>query len=263
MIKNLRLGEAFIVESGKTFGHMNSNPKFYPQGWTLDQIKSDFLFRRCQLGNEFGFDGHKMFIADQKDKTGTYFVIEKDFVKAYEDGWDASIPQDILVMSDKVTETVIGEPLADCALVAAYDPRTRTAAIAHCSAELTDKRIPEATIEALRSVTDAKSEYILTYISACAGRGWTYDRHPRWAEHDDVWDGALVEENGIWHIDLRHAIEEQLLHKGILVSNMQISNIDTLTDPDFYSNSAAYNGDPTKSGRHFAGVFFKEKIKSR
>ena len=40
-----------------------------------------------------------------------------------------------------------------------------------------------------------------------------------------------------------------------------MSPVDTITDPEYYSNSAAANGHKEKSGRNFAGTFFKDREK--
>jgi len=75
MVKNLQ-----IFETGKLYGNMNTNKAFYPENFSAEERAKDFLERRIILGNDKGFDGRKIFMADQCDKTGSYHILtETDF----------------------------------------------------------------------------------------------------------------------------------------------------------------------------------------
>ena len=67
MVKNLVLGNnaVQIIETGNHYGNMNANKSFYPADWTYEQRWSTFLKRRMAAGKDGGFDGRKMFMADQ------------------------------------------------------------------------------------------------------------------------------------------------------------------------------------------------------
>lgn len=256
MIKQLQ-----IFETGNFFGNMNMNKAFYPENYSDENIKNDFLNRRIKLGNDYKFDGHKMFMADQKDKRGTWFEIDEDYVKANPNGW-SDINQDILIVTEKTPGVVIGHPVADCPVVMMVDKEKGIAAIGHCSAELVDMKMPMLVADALYDSYRSKDEDIYAYVSACAGNGWTYDKYPAWAKNNEIWNDFIIEdENGLYHIDLKKAIAKQLVERNI--NDVSICNIDTITDPRFYSNSAAcYNKD--KAGRNFAGAFFTDqKVKVR
>ena len=58
-----------------------------------------FSEHRKALGEAFGFDGAKMFMADQVDKTGSYFEITPEYVEQNPKGW-TDINQDILVIKN-------------------------------------------------------------------------------------------------------------------------------------------------------------------
>ncbi len=256
MVKNLVLGNnaVQIIETGNHYGNMNANKSFYPADWTYEQRWSTFLKRRMAAGKDGGFDGRKMFMADQEDKRGTWFEITKDYVEAFPEGW-TDIPQDILIVTNKLPGVVIGHPVADCPVVMAYDMRHKTLAIGHCSAELVDKRMPQLVIDALQEAHPTKDEDIMTYISACAGTTWTYDCYPKWATDDEVWkDLITLKEDGLYHINIKKAVLRQLIQRK--VGSVMMSPIDTITNPEFYSNSAARN-DPEKKGRHFSGAFIR------
>ena len=256
MVKNFVLGDnaVQIIETGNHYGNMNASKDFYPEDWTYEMRWSTFLKRRMQAGKDGGFDGRRMFMADQEHKRGTWFEITKDYLKSYPEGW-SDIPQDILIVTDKTPGVVIGHPVADCPVVMAYDAHKKALAIGHCSSELIDKRMPMLVIDALEQAHGSRDEDILAYISACAGTTWTYDRYPAWAKDEKVWDGIItLKEDGLYHINLKKAVLRQLMERK--VGGVMMSPIDTITNPEFYSNSAARK-DLTKKGRNYAGAFFR------
>ena len=120
MINNIRLGNVGIVETGISYGNMNTAARFYPEGTSAEERQRIFMERRMKVGEDFGFDGHKMFMADQTDKCGTWFEIDEDYVEANPNGW-SDISEDILVITDRVPGVVIGHPVADCPVVMAFD----------------------------------------------------------------------------------------------------------------------------------------------
>lgn len=274
-----------IIDVGNQFGTMNTSSislsnlsgldKFYLYavfGVLVDhdsKLNSEirqiiFERHRRAMADHYGFDASKIFIADQKNKNGSSFEITREFVEANPDGLMASIPEDILITTDKVPGVVIGHPVADCPVVMAADLRKGAVAIAHCSAELIDKKMPMMVVDALQRAYDSKDDDIVAYISACAGSDWSYDTYPRWATDRKLWDGAITLDNGVFRIDMRKVIENELLERNIHTMEFNMDN--TRTNPNYYSNSmASPNGgnDPTKSGRNFAGVFFKPRYKEK
>ena len=88
-------------------------------------------------------------MADQLDKCGTYFNITEEYVRDNPKGW-SDIREDILIVNDKVPGVVIGHPVADCPVIMMTDKNKGVAAIAHCSAELIDKKLPIFILNALK-----------------------------------------------------------------------------------------------------------------
>ncbi len=258
MIKNVRIGKMRLVETGRLFGNMNTNKTFYPESFSREDIKKDFLERRIKAGEYFGFDGTKMFMADQNTKDGSYFEITREYVEDNPLGW-TDIPEDILIVNSDLPGVVIGHPVADCPVVMAYDKRKEVLAIGHCSAEMIDIKMPSLVIESLQRAYDSRVDDIAVYGSSCAGTDYTYDKYPNWAKDAKVWEGCInLGEDGLYHIDLRKALRKQLEEKQ--VSGYHLSTIDTINDERFYSNSAAYHGDLSKKGRNFSGAFIEGKI---
>ena len=69
-------------------------------------------------------------------------------------------------------------------------------------------------------------------------------------------ENAIEKEGNLYYIDLRNAIVNQLLSKGLQKENMIISDKDTRTDNDFYSHVAYKKGELNKNGRFIAGAVF-------
>lgn len=260
--------KARVFESGTMYGNMNTQARFYPEGMSADERAKDFLERRKQMGEYFGFDGAKMFMADQVHKNGSYFEITEDYVRENPTGW-SDIPEDILIVTDKVPGVVIGHAVADCPVVMMEDPVKGVSAVAHCSAEMIDKKLPMMLADALVEAYGSKDSDIITYVSACAGDNWTYDSFPKWATDTKMWEDGIYEEDGIFHIDMRKVIRKQLEERQIDLGKTLFNMDDTITCRHYYSNSASspYGlNDSSKSGRHFAGMFYpdtKQLVKSR
>lgn len=263
-----------VVETGNKYGNMNTAARFYPEGLSAEERKAIFLDRRMRAGEHFEFDGHKMFMADQKHfsdalKSGkthqaTYFEITSDYVEANPDGW-SDIDQDILMVTDRVPGVVIGHPVADCPVVMMADFKKGVMAIGHCSAQLIDQRLPMMVADALVDAYSSNEEDIIAYVGACASDNWTYDIWPKFATDKAMWQDAIyMGEDNLFHIDMRKVIFKQLAERKIASNHIVYSPVDTITNPNYYSNSASRNN-AEKAGRNFSGAFFmgEEKIKEK
>ena len=273
-----------IVESQKDFGSMNAGSIRYENlteqdkkllcakyNISLEELKTLdlsldkkdlFAIHRNNMGNSMGFDGRRMFMVDQEHKRGTHFEITEEYVRENPNGW-TDIPEDILVVTSKTPKVVIGHPVADCPVVMMMDRKQGISAIGHCSAEMIDKRLPEMLAEVLRRQYGSRADDIMTYVSACIGEGWTYDVFPKWAKDAGIWEHCIyMGEDGLFHINLKPAILAQLIKSGLMREQILFSTDDTMTNPNYYSNSMASrkeNPNPEKQGRHFAGMFYTDE----
>lgn len=101
-----------FLKQVKKFGNMNTQVRFYSEGYTLEEIKVEFLARRMLVWCEFGFDGHKMFMADEMRNDGSYFEIIEDYVIANPNGWSV-IPDDNLIVSENVTGVMMDDTITN------------------------------------------------------------------------------------------------------------------------------------------------------
>lgn len=253
-VNNLR-----IIDTGKQYGCMNTGKNFYPEGLSLEERKALFLEHRRLASASYNeeFDPKKIYVPKQ-NKEGKAVELTRAMVEAYEDGWDLDIPGDILVITKDLPGVVAGFPVADCPVLIASDLKNGVTATAHCGAEMIDNYLPKLTIESLQSKYDSKLDDIYVYIGAHAGNNWTYDSMPKWAK-ESFWEetGAIKEkENGEFEIDLRKALLYQLNPDDF--ETFIVNNDDTITNPNYYSNSASRN-DKSKAGRQFIGAYYKKR----
>jgi len=255
MVKNLQ-----IFETGKLYGNMNTNKAFYPENFSAEERAKDFLERRIILGNDKGFDGRKIFMADQCDKTGSYHILTEEDIEKAPNGW-SDISQDILIITNKVPGIVAAHPVADCPVIIVSDSANKIAALCHCSAELIDKKMPMATVDALFRAAkelniNLRDEELKAYISSCVGPNWTYDCYPKWAKDEKVWKKSITDENGIYKINIRRAVSMQLAERYIKHLCLDLHNTDT--DSNYYSNYMS-TIDKTKAGRNLVGAFYPDE----
>lgn len=273
-LSNITASDKEMIMRMNGLSSLNDDYKF-----TSDDKRAIFLAHRIALAGHYGFDFRKMFMADQKDKKGTYFVLDRDYVDANPNGW-SDIDEDILIIREDVPGVVAGHPIADCPVIVMEDNINGVTAVAHCSAELIDKRLPMLMADALLDYSQTRDEDISVYVSACAGKNWTYEGIPSWLDDMDMWLDACgikfdedIIKNGIvtpkMHIILRNAIKAQLMERNIEEGQILFSDIDTITNPNYYSNSASsVHGlnQEEKFGRNFAGAFYpkvKLKVKTK
>lgn len=295
-MKDLRifdLGNAFGTMNGGTIRLSNitdADKKMIMEMHNLSSLDSDYKFTREDksaihmkhreaAGREYGFDHLKMFMMDQTDKKGTYHVFDKEYVEANPKGW-SDIAQDIGIVTKEAPGVVACHPVADCPVIVMKDAKNGVTAVAHCSAELIDKKLPMLMADALLDYAGTKDEDIYTYVSSCAGPDWTYEGMPAWLNDWKMWStthGVELEKenivkNGVvtpkMHVILRNIIKQQLRDRNISLDNTKFSDIDTITNPYYYSNCASSTyglNQPEKFGRNLVGAFYldDEETKGR
>lgn len=227
------------------------------EGFEIPKEDKALIFKehRKAFGAAKGFDWHKMFMMDQTTKDGSYFEITKDFVEANPNGW-ADIPEDILIITDKVPGVVAGYPVADCPVVIMSDIKQGVTAVAHCSAALIDKKLPMMTADALTQGYGSREEDIVVYVGACAGNKWKYNCWPNFATDKRLWDDCITQDGDDYFIDVRKALTKEFNERGLGNCDTVFNLADTITDARYYSHSAHFQN-PEKFGRHFEGALYE------
>ena len=251
-----------IFETGTTDGIMSKNPKFYPENYTEEQIRDDFLTTRIKIGKKYGFDGKKIFQALQKTDInkinypdGTYHLITEEDINN-DDLWYVEIPSDILVIEEKHKNIVVGNQMADCPILIVEDRKQGITALSHCGAPYINRELPYQTVEALIKNFNSQPENLYVYIGSNSKKeSYIYDKYPTWATNESVWKNYIVKKDNKYYIDTEGAIIKQLEEKGL--KNITISPHDTVKSDKYYSHSASYNGNKDKFGQNFVGFFYE------
>ncbi len=259
-----RLGDVRILDVGNRFGTMNTAASFYPMKMSLEKRQASFLEKRKEIAKTNDFDYKKFFMASQTLKDGSYCVLTEELVNKYDDGWMLDIPEDILIVTRNTPGVVIGHPIADCPVIIMNDKKRGVTALGHCSAEMVDSLLPINIFQALEKEFGTACGDVKVYVSSCISDKWEYDCFPTFAKNKEVWCGTISEvsaggKDSVYNIDIRKAIYRQLLAVGINAKNIYWNMDDTLTDSNYYSNSAA-RFDSKKKGRNFAGAYYPNSL---
>lgn len=182
--------------------------------------------------------------------TEVYHVTEDIFTltpserQAVLDGVDAVIYD--------VRNACIGISTADCIPVLAYDPEHHCAAAIHAGWRGTVQRIVEKTLHEMQRTFGTD----LTTLRCSIGPGIAMES---FEVGDEVYDafaaaGFPMQQMAVrydkWHLDIKHCNRMQLLSLGVQPTNIEVSPIDTMTDPRFFS--ARREG--AKTGRMLSGI---------
>lgn len=248
-------------------GPMSGGKAFYNENMSREEIIKDLKRRRELLGSKVGIDGTKMIVPYQNlkmHKEGHFEDITERISDILVDDpnydlWNLDIPCDIMLVRSSLKGVVLCYPVADCPVVIVKTDDT--IALAHSSAACIDRCLPMQTVEAIKSVSN--NQNIQAYVGPCAGSAYVYEEYPNWAKNDN-WKNFIEDTKDGYKIDLKSAVVAQLKSMG--VTDIRVSNIDTITDSRFYSNYAYRHGEEDKNGRFLTGAYFckeKAKVKTR
>lgn len=253
-----------IFESTIEDGIMTRNKIFYSPKLNQKEIDKIFLETRLKLGKKYDFDGRKIFQAVQKDPNnnieypnGKYVILSEENMQK-EDYWYEQIPADILMISEKYPNVVIGNQMSDCPILIAEDRKLGVTALSHCGVLYIDRELPRQTIQALKNSYQSNSNNIYVYIGSSAKKeSYIYETYPTWVQNRKVWQGNIEKKNDKFHIDLIGAIKKQLQEEGI--TNIIINPTDTISNKKYYSHYAAVHGKKNKNGQNFVGCYYMDK----
>lgn len=251
-----------IFETGIKDGIMSKNKKFYKENLTQEEINKIFLETRLKFAKKYNLNGLHIFQALQKTPLnklnypdGKYIVISEENMTK-DDYWSEELPADILIISNKYKNIIVGNQMSDCPILIAEDRKLGVTALAHCGASYINRNLPIQTIMALENEYHSNLNDIYVYIGSCIKtESYVYDSYPSWATNKEVWKDCIKKEQSIYKIDLVKAIKKQL--KSIGISHTKVSKIDTFKDKNYYSHLAEYNGIKEKSGQNFVGFYYK------
>jgi copper oxidase (laccase) domain-containing protein len=140
---------------------------------------------------------------------------------------------------------------ADCIPLVFYAPGQPFLALAHVGTSGAKLHLPRKVVDKLGIGPKDLHLYVGPHVSQKSYR--FPDKKIDDKDLDASWDDYVSVENDGWHIDLLGYILDELKSVGVKPENIEISDVDTGSDPDYYSHRRhKITGEPT--GRNCFGV---------
>lgn len=141
--------------------------------------------------------------------------------------------------------------IADCPAVLMYEPYAEVIAAVHSGWRSTNKNIVSKTIDIMIEQYNINPDNILCYISPCAGG----DNYEVGEEVAKLFPKSVKQTSeSKFLLDLKAEILIQLISKGILQKNIEISDICTISNDKFHS----FRRDKENSGRMGAYIMMRD-----
>lgn len=210
------------------------------------------------------------FVYPHQTHTDNILRITEDFFAQSEEEKKEILEGIDAVISD-VPNACLGISTADCIPVLIYDPEHHAAAAVHAGWKGTVKRITQKALLAMQETFHTQPQQCLCVI----GPGISQESFEVGQEVVDKFSEAGFDMSRFTvtmplmhpdasnptatkpHIDLKEINRQQLIALNIPESNILVSDIDTFTDPTFFSARREQKGD-VKCGRILTG-FWLEK----
>lgn len=140
--------------------------------------------------------------------------------------------------------------LADCCGVMMFDPNKNVIASVHSGWKGTSKNITGKAIQKMVEEFSINPSDLRVWLTPCAGK----EDYEVGSDVAELFPGFVEpNEKGKYLLDLKSAILNQLLDRGVIESNIEISPESTISDKNYHS----YRRDKRMSGRMAAFIMIK------
>lgn len=141
---------------------------------------------------------------------------------------------------------------ADCIPLVFYVPGQKILALAHVGTSGAKLHLPRKVIDKLGMPAEDLRVYVGPHVSQKSYRFPDKDISEK--DLDPSWDNYVSVEDDGWHIDLLGYVLDELKSAGVKPENIEISEVDTGSDPDYFSHRRhKITGEP--SGRNCFAVY--------
>lgn len=229
------------------------------QGRDMDRIRETIFMHFPTLQGRM-----KRGLYPHQTHTDNIFHVTEDFLELPEDVRKAKLEGIDAIITD-VNDVILGISTADCIPVLVYDAEHHAAAAIHAGWKGTVKRIVEKSISKMQATFNTDP----TKCTAVIGPGISLESFEVGDEVGETFinEGFEIEEvskrlpkmnvshptdEKRLHLDLKEINRRQLLSRGVLARNIEVSLIDTYTDERFFSARREQKGD-VKCGRILSG----------
>jgi copper oxidase (laccase) domain-containing protein len=211
-----------IGYSGKKLG--NVNPRY------SDDAEANFAKFIAQ------FPGKTVYDMPASGKDG---IADAD-IQTPEQLWDTGVDA---IISRKPSALLVLKA-ADCIPVVFYEPGQNIIALAHVGTTGARLHLPRKVIKAISRPAANLHVYIGPHVSQKSYR--FPDKEISEKDLDQSWDKYVSVEDDGWHIDLLGYVTDELKSAGIKPENIELSEVDTGSDKDYFSHRRhKITGEPT------------------
>lgn len=149
------------------------------------------------------------------------------------------VAADALITKEKAVGLFL--PIADCIGIIFYDPKRAILAVAHVGRHASIARLVTKVVAELKSAGSDPAD-ILVWFSPSAGKN-SYRLDYFDLKDDPTWQKFCQQDDKGTLLDLTGYNQNLLIQAGVQNEHIQISAVDTVTSPKYFSHSA---GDATK-----------------
>jgi len=206
---------------------------------TIDD-QSVVIANRALISSEI--EGIDVVCADQVHGDEIYIVTDIDRNRGWLDPSSAVKNTDGFVTNKKNLALTVF--LADCAGVLMYDPKNGAIGAVHSGWKGTKKKIANKAIKVMNECYKTKPQDLKVFITPSI-RSCCYEVGADVKEQFDNYSFAIEEDNGKYRLDLASIIVVDLLKKGVLEKNIELSHMCTCCQKELYS----YRREKEKAGR--------------
>lgn len=233
-------------------------PNIFPKN-----IKSGVVTKNLDLFPEYGFSLSKTtyiddeYINNCREKLANELdilpkeiirqhQIHSDIVRIIEDTTDF-FDSDAMITNHK--SFCLNISIADCIAILIYDTKNEIIAGIHSGWRGTELNIVGKTISKMQKEFNSNTNDLLVFISPSA----LCENYEVGKEFNFIFPKYVKEIEGKYYFDNRAAVIDQILSCGISKSNIEISELDTITNMDLHS----FRRDKEKAGRMSAYIMIE------
>lgn len=227
--------------------------------------RENVLENHRRFAKALGYDSNNLVFSDQVHTTVIKKVTKEDCGKGI-------VKESDIVGIDGLVTNETDIPLitfyADCVPLYFYDPVKEVIALAHSGWRGTIEEIGKKMVETMKQEYGSAAENIICAIAPSICHSCYevsedvavqfINKYEQFYENNDKDMSELVykKENGKYQLNLHKACEITLLNSGILPEHLDITNLCTCCNPEFFFSHRASNG---KRGNLSAVLMLKSK----
>jgi len=187
------------------------------------------------------YPGYKFIFQEQTHSDMIKVINEDEIEDSFVEGENSIIIGNSDAMITDLDNVILSVYVADCGGVLIYEKVNRCIAAVHSGWQGSLKNIVGKTIIRMGEEYGSRAKDLLVYLSPCA----SVDNFEVGDEFKEYFPKSVREFNGKLYFNNKKEIKLQLLEKGVIDKNIEISSLCTISNKNLHS----FRRDKEKSGR--------------